>query len=125
VAEGSRAFFPARETAAKDLGLMKVFITYILTNASRSTLYTGMTGRITHRMFQHRHHVFHSFTARYNVARLVYYERFASPDAAIAREKQIKGWTRAKKIALIESVNPAWDDLSREWENVFKPESKT
>src|ERR1700720_2020900 len=54
--------------------------------------------------------------------RLVYYERFFYPDAAISREKEIKGWRRSKKIKLIESMNPRWDDLAKDWENLYKPE---
>jgi len=100
---------------------MKSFVVYILTNASRQTLYTGVTSRITLRAFQHKHKAHNGFTAKYNVHRLVYYERFSDPRSAIDREKQIKGWLRAKKIALIESMNPRWDDLAGNWENVFKP----
>jgi len=99
---------------------MKTFVVYILTNASRKTLYTGVTSRIDLRTFQHKHKVHNGFTAKYNVHRLVYYERFSDPWSAIAREKQIKGWLRAKKIALIESVNPRWGDLTRDWENIFE-----
>jgi hypothetical protein len=64
------------------------------------------------------------FTSRYNLTQLVYYEQFVYPDAAISREKEIKGWRRSKKIALIESMNPMWDDLAREWQDIYKPDSK-
>ena len=100
---------------------MRTFVVYILTNASRRTLYTGITSRIDLRTFQHKHKVHNGFTAKYNVHRLVYYERYSDPWSAIAREKQIKGWLRAKKIALIESVNQRWDDLTGNWESLFKP----
>ena len=66
-------------------------------------------------MRQHREHAFEGFTARYNVDRLVWYQIFGDIRAAIAREKQLKGWRRAKKIQLIESENPTWQDLSEEW----------
>jgi len=98
---------------------MKTFVVYILTNASRRTLYTGVTSRIDLRAFQHKHKVHNGFTAKYNVHRLAYYERYSDPWSAIDREKQIKGWLRAKKIALIESVNPRWDDLTENWESLF------
>ncbi|MGA3315577.1 MAG: GIY-YIG nuclease family protein [Candidatus Korobacteraceae bacterium] len=64
---------------------------------------------------QHREHAFEGFTARYNVDRLVWYQIFGDMRAAIAREKQLKGWRREKKIQLIESENPTWQDLSEEW----------
>jgi hypothetical protein len=64
------------------------------------------------------------FTSRYNLTRLVYYERFVYPDAAISREKEIKGWRRSKKIKLIESMNPRWEDLAKDWGNVYKPTSR-
>ena len=100
---------------------MKTYVVYILTNASRRTLYTGITSRIGLRAFQHKHKLHNGFTAKYNVHRLVYYERYSDPWSAIAREKQIKGWLRAKKIVLIESVNPRWNDLTGNWESLFQP----
>ena len=100
---------------------MKIFVVYILTNASRRTLYTGITSRIRLRAFQHKHKVHNGFTAKYNVHCLVYYECYCDPWSAITREKQIKGWLRAKKIALTESVNPRWDDLTGNWESLFLP----
>ena len=63
------------------------------------------------------------FTRRYNLTRLVYYESFAYPDAAIDREKEIKGWRRSKKIRLIESMNPHWYDLAEHWTEVYKPDN--
>ncbi len=93
---------------------MTEFYVYIMTNRSR-TLYTGVTNNLKRRVYEHRHKLVEGFTAKYNITRLVYYE--ATPDvrSAIAREKQIKGWLRSKKIALIESANPEWKDLSEEW----------
>jgi len=79
------------------------------------TLYTGMTNNLFSRVMQHRAKETPGFTARYDVTRLVFYETLATALAAIRREKQIKGWTRKKKIALIESVNPRWKDLSEGW----------
>jgi len=90
------------------------YYTYIV--ASRThVLYIGVTGRIEARVSEHKTKYFPGFTADYNCCRLVWYERYASPARAIAREKQIKGWTRAKKIALIERMNPTWIDLSEDW----------
>jgi hypothetical protein len=64
----------------------------------------------------------HGFTSRYNLTRLVHYECFFYPDAAINREKEIKGWRRSKKLHLIESTNPHWHDLAEKWADIFKPE---
>ena len=88
--------------------------TYIM--ASRShTLYIGMTSELQKRVFQHKWKEQDGFTARYNCDRLVWYESHDEVSKAIAREKELKGWRRARKIPLIESMNPAWYDLSREW----------
>ena len=98
------------------------FFVYIMTNGPRShVLYTGITGTLMRRVFEHKHKVRAGFTSRYNLTRLVYYETFVYPDVAIAREKEIKGWRRSKKIGLIESMNPHWHDLAAEWENLYKP----
>ncbi|MGB6686892.1 MAG: GIY-YIG nuclease family protein [Terracidiphilus sp.] len=92
----------------------KVYCAYIV--ASRShTLYIGMTGDLLRRVFQHKQKTYEGFSATYNCNRLVWFERFTGPVGAIAREKQLKGWTRAKKIALIEKDNPTWRDLSEGW----------
>ena len=85
---------------------------YILTNAHRSVLYTGVTNDLARRMYEHKHHLDKgSFTSQYNVEYLVYYEATNNPVAAIEREKQIKSWNRKRKIKLIESKNPNWNDL--------------
>ena len=90
------------------------FFTYIM--ASRSlTLYIGVTRDLERRVFAHKRKLFEGFTATYNCDRLVWFESFADPRAAIRREKQLKGWTRAKKIALIKKMNPTWIDLSETW----------
>ncbi|MGD0271229.1 MAG: GIY-YIG nuclease family protein [Candidatus Sulfotelmatobacter sp.] len=101
----------------------KQFFVYIMTNGPKSAvLYTGITGNLLYRVWQHKNKLISGFTSRYNLTQLVYYERFFYPDAAIAREKEIKGWRRSKKIKLIESMNPRWEDLAKEWGNEFKPE---
>jgi putative endonuclease len=74
-------------------------------------LYTGVTNRLTRRTIEHRQKLLEGFTKKYNITRLVHRQRFGEIGAAIAREKQIKGWLRAKKVALIESTNPGWIDL--------------
>ena len=85
-----------------------------MTNQSR-TLYTGVTNDLERRVYEHKKKLVPGFTAKYNIDRLVYYEATEDVNAAILREKQIKGWLRAKKIALIESTNPRWADLSARW----------
>src|SRR5271165_677562 len=100
----------------------KQFSVYIMTNRPRShVLYTGITGSLSRRVFEHKNKLVPGFTSRYNLTRLVYYECFVYPDAAINREKEIKGWRRSKKICLIESMNPHWHDLAESWADVYKP----
>lgn len=84
---------------------------YILASRSR-VLYIGITGNLDRRIAEHKAHEVDGFTKRYNVDRLVYVETCGRVDDAIAREKQLKGWRRDRKIALIESVNPDWRDLA-------------
>ena len=93
---------------------MKTYAVYIMTNKS-GTLYTGITNSIIRRVYEHKQKLLPGFTKKYNITRLVYYEVTHDVCAAIAREKQIKGWRRSKKIALIESMNPEWADLSEGW----------
>jgi len=85
---------------------------YILTNEHKNVMYVGVTNDLVRRMYEHKNHLIrNSFTARYNVDRLVYYEYTNNPVAAIEREKQLKGWNRARKNKLVESKNPNWEDL--------------
>jgi putative endonuclease len=92
--------------------MMKGFI-YILTNDNNSVLYTGVTSNLKDRLIQHKNKKHsNSFTARYNLRKLVYYERLQTIGEAIKREKQIKGGSRRKKLDLINSMNPEWNDLS-------------
>jgi putative endonuclease len=85
-----------------------------MTNGKR-TLYTGVTNNLYRRVYEHKEKLVPGFTKRYNIDYLVYIECTSDVVAAITREKQIKGWTRAKKISLIESSNPEWRDLSLDW----------
>ena len=84
---------------------------YIITNANRTVLYTGVTSDLYHRIRQHRVHEFAGFSARYGLTELIYYEEHPSIESAIVREKQIKSWSRQRKIDLIEELNPAWCNL--------------
>ena len=94
--------------------MVKQYYVYIMTNKSR-TLYVGMTNDLRRRVYQHKQKLVEGFTQKYNITLLVYYEVTNDVHAALAREKQIKAWRRSKKLALIESVNPQWKDLSTEW----------
>ncbi|MFN8474759.1 MAG: GIY-YIG nuclease family protein [Anaerolineae bacterium] len=89
---------------------MKEYYVYIMASPSR-TLYTGITNNLRRRLYEHKHRLVPGFTATYNVTHLVYYESTPDVRAAITREKEIKGWLRRKKIALVESLNPEWRDL--------------
>jgi len=93
---------------------MKEYYVYIMTNKSR-TLYTGVTNNLVARVYQHKQKMVQGFTKKYNINKLVYYEATTSIESAIAREKQIKGWLRKKKIALIERENFEWNDLAGDW----------
>lgn len=87
------------------------YFVYIMTNKS-GTLYTGVTNNLERRVFEHKTHLIEGFTKKYKISKLVYFEATSDIKVAIMREKQIKGWKRKKKIALIESMNPGWKDLS-------------
>jgi putative endonuclease len=93
---------------------MRTYYVYILASAS-GVLYTGVTNGLQKRVIQHRQKLVQGFTQKYNVTKLVYFERFGDIRVAIAREKQIKAWTRKKRVALIESKNPSWIDLTESW----------
>ena len=90
------------------------YTVYILGSIS-GTLYVGITSDLRCRVRQHKNHTFEGFTSKYEVDRLLYYETYGEVTNAIAREKQLKGWRREKKIALIKKMNPQWNDLSRGW----------
>jgi putative endonuclease len=101
----------------------KIYFVYIMSNRSK-TLYTGITGNLIQRVRRHKLGIASRFTTKYRLDRLVYFERFEDVHNAIESEKEIKGWLRIKKIALIVSVNPAWRDLSLEWfdRHPFQPD---
>lgn len=93
---------------------MHEYYVYIMSNKSK-TLYTGVTSSLVKRVYQHKNEVVEGFTKKYRIKKLVYFEQTNDVVSAIAREKQIKGWIRKKKISLIESENPNWEDLSEDW----------
>src|SRR5215467_985031 len=92
---------------------MRTYYVYILASRSRN-LYTGVTNNLEVRLQQHREGLC-TFTSKYRINRLVYYTTFDNPTDAIEAEKRIKAWTRAKRVELIKSINPAWNDLSEDW----------
>jgi len=94
---------------------MNQYYVYIMTNKSK-TLYTGITNDLERRVYEHKQRLVPGFTNKYNINKLVHFEATSDVNSAIAREKQIKGWLRSKKIALIESSNPEWLDLA---DNLF------
>ena len=100
--------------------MTKTYYVYIMANI-HGTLYTGVTSDLEKRVYDHKSKLTSGFTKRYNIDRLVYYEETVDIQEAIAREKQVKSWRRTKKIALIQSINPTWKDLSEGW---FKVEDQ-
>ena len=88
-----------------------LYYVYILTNTRHTVLYTGVTNDLERRCFEHKQKIIKGFTNKYNVDKLIYFEQFDFIDLAIAREKQIKGYSRAKKKALVEQFNKEWKEL--------------
>jgi putative endonuclease len=93
---------------------MNQYYVYIMSSLS-GTLYTGMTNDLKRRVYQHKHKLIEGFTSKYDVTRLEHFEVTNSVQTALAREKEIKAWRRSKKIDLIKSSNPTWQDLSDGW----------
>ena len=94
--------------------MSKEYYVYIMTNKINSTLYTGVTNDLKRRVFEHKNKLVEGFTKKYNIDKLVFYEIYNDINNAIAREKQIKSGSRAKKIKLIEEMNSRWNDLFNE-----------
>ena len=105
---------PHQQKHANINTMQKSYWVYILTNKS-GTLYIGVTNNLEARIYSHKRKLSDGFTSRYNINKLVYYEETDDIAAAIAREKQLKGWTRKKKITLIKTLNPKWLDLAEDW----------
>jgi putative endonuclease len=91
------------------------YFVYMMSNTKSGVLYTGITNDLTRRVYEHKKKLVPGFTNKYNLTKLVFFEETSDVNAAIAREKQIKGWLRRKKISLLESMNPDWKDLSIGW----------
>ena len=115
---GARFLFRVRRECCYVILMSNSYCVYILANRSRG-LYTGVTGNVERRMIEHRDGLVAGFTTRYRIFRLVYLEIFGDVRDAIAREKEIKGWRRDKKIRLIERGNPAWVDLAESLPTVY------
>lgn len=94
---------------------MKTYYVYMITNWNNKVLYTGVTNDLVRRVHKHREKKIPGFTSRYNLHKLVFFESSTDVNAAIAREKEIKGWIRRKKNALIKTINPEWNDLAIEF----------
>ena len=92
-----------------------MYYVYMITNWNNKVLYTGVTNNLERRIFEHKNKIIKGFTSKYNINKLVYFDYTDNINSAIAREKQIKGWTRKKKNELIEEMNPEWKDLSKEF----------
>ena len=92
-----------------------MYFVYILTNWNNHVMYTGVTNNLERRLYEHEMKLADGFTKKYNIHKLVYYESTTDVRAAIAREKQIKSWTRERKNHLVESTNPAWENLKEKW----------
>ncbi|MBQ9535735.1 MAG: GIY-YIG nuclease family protein [Clostridia bacterium] len=88
------------------------YYVYILTNDNNKVMYIGVTNDLRRRLYEHRTHIVGGFTKKYKTHKLVYFEHTTDINAAIKREKQLKGWKRDKKNALVEAINPEWNDLS-------------
>lgn len=93
---------------------MSQYYVYIVSSNSKR-IYIGVTNDLERRLYEHKNKIIKGFTSRYNMDKLVYYEIFTSPQQAITRETQLKGWLREKKITLIKTMNPDWKDLSESW----------
>ena len=93
---------------------MRIYYVYVMASRSR-VLYVGVTNDLARRVYEHKQSLTPGFTSRYHITRLVYFEEFTDIRDAIAREKEVKGWVRARKIRLIEERNPTWEDLSHRW----------
>ncbi|MBA3544384.1 MAG: GIY-YIG nuclease family protein [Chthoniobacterales bacterium] len=104
---------PSRRRTARDLAVaVKAYFVYMMSNRSRVVLYTGVTNDLARRVWEHQNGTIKGFTKQYRLTTLVYHETYGDINQAIDREKQIKSWRRSKKNALVETLNPKWDDLS-------------
>lgn len=93
----------------------RTYYVYLLTNKNHNVMYVGVTNNLLRRVYEHKCHLIDGFTKKYNVTQLVYFEETNDINAALAREKQIKKWRREKKNNLVSTINPEWQDLSKDW----------
>ncbi len=109
----------------KEQGEWRVWV-YIMASKSRA-IYTGVSGHLHQRVWEHKNDLIEGFTQKYKCHRLVHFESFDDIRNAIEREKEIKGWRRSKKVALIEASNPTWEDLAEDWYKThrYAPESRS
>ncbi len=107
------SFRPSRRRVEKSIKVREFYI-YIMASQS-GTLYIGVTNNVKQRVYQHKEHLVGGFTDKYNIDKLLYVETTSDPLSAIRREKQLKRWRREKKISLINSQNPDWNDLAADW----------
>ncbi len=91
------------------------YFVYILTNWNNKVMYIGVTNDLQRRLYEHKNELVDGFTKTYHIHKLVYFEETSDVRAALEREKQLKHWNRAKKNALVETMNPLWKDLSEDW----------
>ena len=108
------SFWSAAKNLRAEEAPVAEYYVYIMTNKSK-TLYIGVTSDLVRRVYEHKQKLVEGFTKRYNITNLAFYESTTDIESAIAREKQIKGWLRHRKVTLIEATNPTWEDLSSEW----------
>ena len=94
---------------------MKNYYVYILTNKTDQVMYIGVTNDLYRRLYEHKNDLVEGFTKKYRVHKLVYFEQMNDVHSALTREKELKGWRRSRKNALVETVNPQWIDLSEQW----------
>lgn len=100
--------------------IIEEYFIYITTNKRNSLFYTGLAKNLTRRTWQHKYSLLNGFTKKYNLDKLIYYENFLTEKEAVNREKQIKKWSRIKKINLIKTINPEFRDLSDDWQWFIK-----
>ena len=91
--------------------MANTYFVYIITNNNNSVIYIGVTNNLHRRLYEHQKQIFEGFSRKYNVHKLVYFETTSDIKSAIAREKQLKKWSRAKKNALVEKSNPSWEEI--------------
>lgn len=94
----------------------KNYCMYLMTNFTNTVIYTGVSGNLFKRVWEHKHKLIEGFTKKYNVNKLVYYKCFDNPNDAIKKEKEVKGWLRKRKLNLIRQNNPKLEDLSKKWD---------